>query len=67
LSLWTRSEELVRKQLEKILASDGFARNERLSGFLRFVVEQEINAVSNTARRELHGGGAQAAPRGILS
>ena len=33
----TQRVDLVRSQLEKILASDGFARNERLCGFLRFV------------------------------
>src|SRR5437764_15348055 len=34
--------DLVRNQLEKILSSRGFARNDRLSGFFRFVVEQEL-------------------------
>src|SRR6478672_4374375 len=38
----TFSPELVHTQLEKILSSAGFARNDRLSGFLRFVVEQEL-------------------------
>jgi TolB-like protein len=38
----TCSPESVHTQLEKILASAGFARNERLSGFLRFVVEREL-------------------------
>jgi hypothetical protein len=28
--------------LEKILSSKGFARSDRLSGFLRFVVEEEL-------------------------
>src|SRR5258705_6320580 len=36
------SPEFVHTQLEKILSSAGFARNDRLSGFLRFVVEQEL-------------------------
>jgi TolB-like protein len=36
------SPELIRSQLEKILLSAGFARNVRLSGFLRFVVEQDL-------------------------
>ena len=36
------SSEVVRAQLEKILASEGFSRNDRLSGFLRFVIEQEL-------------------------
>ena len=39
----TCSPELVRTQMEKILSSRGFARNDRLSGFLRFVVEQELS------------------------
>src|SRR5881394_3282886 len=38
----TCSPEFVHTQLEKILSSAGFARNDRLSGFLRFVVEQEL-------------------------
>src|SRR5437763_15840975 len=38
----TCSPELVHTQLEKLLSSRGFARNDRLSGFLRFVVEQEL-------------------------
>jgi adenylate cyclase len=38
----TVNPELVRTQLEKILSSAGFAHNDRLSGFLRFVVEQEL-------------------------
>lgn len=33
----------VRRQLERILASAGFARNERLSRFLRFVVERNLD------------------------
>lgn len=34
--------EVVRRQLEKVLASPGFARNERLSRFLQFVVERHL-------------------------
>jgi len=34
----------VRDQLDRILASDIFMRSERLSAFLRFVVEQTLNA-----------------------
>ena len=33
--------QAVRAQLERVLGSAGFARNERLSRFLRFVVEQK--------------------------
>lgn len=32
----------VRRQLERVLDSPGFARNERLSGFLRFAVERHL-------------------------
>src|SRR5690242_18608608 len=32
----------IRNELERILSSAGFARNERLSRFLRFVVEQQL-------------------------
>jgi TolB-like protein len=32
----------ARRQLERVLASPGFSRNQRLSGFLRFVVEQHL-------------------------
>jgi tetratricopeptide (TPR) repeat protein len=36
------SEGTVRSQLEKVLGSPGFARNERLSRFLRFIVERHL-------------------------
>ncbi len=32
----------ARRQLDRVLASDGFSRNERLARFLRFVVEQHL-------------------------
>ena len=39
------SEALAaRRQLERVLASPGFSRNERLSRFLRFVVEQHLES-----------------------
>lgn len=34
--------QAVRQQLERVLGSAGFTRNERLSRFLRFVVEQSL-------------------------
>lgn len=34
--------EAARRQLERVLASPGFSRNQRLSRFLRFVVEQHL-------------------------
>ena len=36
------SAEVVRKHLERVLASHGFARNERLSRFLRVIVERHL-------------------------
>src|SRR2546421_7596017 len=34
--------QAARRQLERVLASAGFTRNERLSRFLRFLVEQHL-------------------------
>src|SRR5579871_4583882 len=34
--------EAARRQLQRVLASAGFSRNERLSRFLRFVVERHL-------------------------
>src|SRR5215831_9199520 len=34
--------QAARQQLERVLRSPGFARNERLSRFLRFVVERHL-------------------------
>src|SRR6266581_2398601 len=34
--------DAARRQLNRVLASDGFNRNERLARFLRFVVEQHL-------------------------
>src|SRR5215475_492515 len=36
-------QQAARRQLERILASSGFARNERMSRFLRFVVERHLD------------------------
>jgi TolB-like protein/Flp pilus assembly protein TadD len=35
--------QAVRRQLERVLASSGFSRNERMSRFLRFVVEGHLD------------------------
>jgi serine/threonine-protein kinase len=37
------SSQAVRQQLERILGSPGFSRNERLSSFLRYVVEGHLD------------------------
>jgi hypothetical protein len=34
--------EAARRQLERVLASPGFSRNQRLSRFLCFVVEEHL-------------------------
>ena len=34
--------DAARRELAKVLQSTGFARNERLAAFLRFVVEQHL-------------------------
>ena len=47
--------EVVRGQLEKILLSEGFARNDRLSGFLRFVVEQELAGRGDQLKESIIG------------
>jgi TolB-like protein len=51
----TCSSEAVRSQLEKVLASEGFARNERISSFLRFVVEQELSGSGDQLKESVIG------------
>src|ERR1044072_8024044 len=51
----TFTPESVRTQLEKILAGAGFAHNERLSGFLRFVVEQELSGRGDALKESVIG------------
>src|SRR5262245_15138334 len=43
----------VRNQLEKILASEIFSRSERLSAFLRFVVEQALAGKGETLKEQV--------------
>ncbi len=47
--------EPVRSQLDRVLSSRGFARNERLSGFLRFVVEQELSGRGDELKESVIG------------
>src|SRR5580698_7347433 len=42
MSIEGSEAHLARRQLERVLASSGFARNERMARFLRFVVEQYL-------------------------
>lgn len=43
----------VRKQLERVLASPGFARKERLSRFLRFLVEGHLEGKDTEIKESL--------------
>ena len=45
--------QAVRQQLDKVLASPGFARNERLSRFLRFVVERHMEGRDQELKESL--------------
>lgn len=54
-SLESHSAELVRVELEKILSSEGFARNDRLRGFLRFVVEQQLSGRGDELKESVIG------------
>src|SRR4029450_1935419 len=47
------SAEAVRDQLGRILCSAGFVRNERLSRFLRFVVEQKLSGKAGDVKESL--------------
>jgi Tol biopolymer transport system component len=54
-------ESLIRAQLERILASETFSRSERMSAFLRFVVERTLEGVKlkeQVLASELYGRGA---------
>ncbi len=46
-------EEAVRKQLNRVLASPGFGRNERLSRFLRFVVDRHLEGRDDELKESL--------------
>jgi len=45
--------QAARRQLDRILASPGFARNERLSRFLRFVVERHLEGRDTELKESL--------------
>ena len=47
--------EAVRKELERILASPGFARNDRLSRFLRVIVERHLDARDTDLKESVLG------------
>src|SRR6202165_382898 len=45
--------QAVRRQLERILGSPGFSRNDRLSRFLRFVVEGHLDGKDNELKESV--------------
>src|SRR2546430_12465285 len=45
--------QAARRQLERVLASPGFARNERMSRFLRFVVERHLEGRDQELKESL--------------
>src|SRR5260370_14822538 len=47
--------EVVQRHLQRVLESPGFARNERMSRFLRFVVEQQLNGRESELKESLIG------------
>ena len=49
------SATAVRDELEKILSSAGFVKNERLSNFLRFLVERELQGKAVELKESLLG------------
>jgi serine/threonine-protein kinase len=50
-----RRREAICSQLEKVLSSSGFVRNERLSGFLRFVIEEELAGNADQIKESIIG------------
>src|SRR5580704_17959050 len=49
------SAEAVRNELERVLASPGFARNERLSRFLRVIVERHLQGRDGELKESVIG------------
>ncbi len=45
--------EATRRQLERVLASSGFLRNERMSRFLRFLVERHLEGSQNQLKESV--------------
>jgi len=47
--------EILQAQLQRVLASPGFARNERMSRFLRFIVERQLHGREGELKESLIG------------
>ena len=54
----------VRQELERIVASPGFARNERLCAFLRFVVEERLQGRESGLKEAVIGAEVVGRPPG---
>src|SRR5216684_879015 len=55
MDLGTLDEKIVRQQLDRVLSSVGFTRNERLSRFLRFVVERHLEGREDELKESVIG------------
>jgi TolB-like protein len=53
--LSAQSAGAVRAELEKVLASAGFARNQRIRDLLRFVIEQELEGKADQLKESVIG------------
>ena len=47
--------EAVRRELERVLESPGFKRNERMSRFLRFLVERHLEGRDDELKESVIG------------
>src|ERR1700722_13908739 len=47
--------DAIRAEVDRVLQSAGFVRNERLSAFLRFVVEQELSGKGDELKESIIG------------
>jgi serine/threonine-protein kinase len=50
-----RNHALIREELTRVLSSSGFARNERLSRFLRFLIERHLDHRDEEIKESLIG------------
>src|SRR5579864_7552316 len=68
MSITEHETDAVRRQLERVVASAGFSRNQRMARFLRFVVEQHLEGKGGEIKEsviaiEVFGRGADHDPK----
>jgi hypothetical protein len=51
------SSSMIRLQLDRILASETFSRSDRLSAFLKFIVEQTLEGHAESLKEQVLGAG----------